>query len=151
MRESKMCADRATRALLARQRHKRNRDAGLRIPHATTATLPLQVDITSDEAVQAAAKEVDDAFEGQLDILVNNAGYLPELKPIHESDPIEWWKAWDINVKGTFLSCHYLIPLVSQSDTRIVINMSSIGGNCLTYGGRRTRRRGLRIADSRSS
>lgn len=113
--------------------------------------LALQVDITSDAAVQAAAKEVDDAFEGQLDILVNNADYLPEFKLIHESDPIEWWKAWEINVKGTFLSCHYLIPLLSQSDTRIVINMSSIGGNCLTYGGPRTRRRDLRIADSRSS
>lgn len=97
--------------------------------------LPLQVDITSDAAVQSAAKEVEDAFEGQLDILVNNAGYLPEFKLIHESDPMEWWKAWEINVKGTFLSCHYLIPLLFKSDTRIVINMSSIGGNCLTYGG----------------
>lgn len=97
--------------------------------------LPLQVDITSDAAVQAAAKEVEDAFEGQLDILVNNAGYLPEFKLIHESDPMEWWKAWEINVKGTFLSCHYLIPLLFKSDTMIVINMSSIGGNCLTYGG----------------
>lgn len=97
--------------------------------------LPLRVDITSDAAVQAAAKEVEDAFEGQLDILVNNAGYLPEFKLIHESDPMEWWKAWEINVKGTFLSCHYLIPLLFKSDTRIVINMSSIGGNCLTYGG----------------
>ncbi|KAJ5368069.1 uncharacterized protein N7496_007829 [Penicillium cataractarum] len=107
------------------------REAGITPPQI----LPLQVDVTSDESVRAAAGAVEEAFGGRLDILVNNAGYLVEFnKPVHEIDPAEWWKAWEVNVKGTFLCCHYFIPLLLKAYTRIVINMSSLAANCLTYG-----------------
>jgi NAD(P)-dependent dehydrogenase (short-subunit alcohol dehydrogenase family) len=69
-----------------------------------------------------------------LDILVNNAGYLPEFKTVIESDPTEWWKAWEVNVKGTFLCCHYFLPFVLNSKTKTVINLSSIGAHTLSYG-----------------
>lgn len=97
--------------------------------------LALQVDVTSDESVREAAGAVGRLFGGELDILVNNAGYLPEFKPIPESAPAEWWKGWEINIKGTFLPCHYLVPLVLNSETKIVINMTSIGAHTLTHGG----------------
>lgn len=96
--------------------------------------LPLQVDVTSEDSVRQAAEIVKHSFGGKLDILVNNAGYLPEFKPIPDSDPKEWWKGWEINMKGTFLPCHYLLPLVLASPTRTIINLSSIGAHALTYG-----------------
>ncbi|CEJ59635.1 hypothetical protein PMG11_08252 [Penicillium brasilianum] len=106
------------------------REAGVTPPKV----LPLQMDVTSNESVRDAAKAVDEAF-GRLDILVNNAGRLVEFnKPVHEIDPAEWWRAWEVNVKGTFLCCHYCIPLLLKAETRIVINMSSLAANCLTYG-----------------
>ncbi|KAJ5105294.1 Glucose/ribitol dehydrogenase [Penicillium alfredii] len=107
------------------------RKSNLETPHI----LPLQVDVTSDESVRAAAKVVDEAFGGKLDILVNNAGYLPEFKTVIESDPAEWVKGWDVNVKGTFLCCHYFLPFVLKSETKLVINLSSVGAHTLTYGG----------------
>lgn len=110
---------------------KNAREAGIAPPQI----LPLQVDVKSDESVRAAAKAVEEAFGGKLDILVNNAGRLYEFKPIHECDPAKWWEAWEVNVKGTFLCCHYFIPLLLKSDTKIVINFSSLGANCLTLGG----------------
>ncbi|KAJ5595439.1 Glucose/ribitol dehydrogenase [Penicillium hispanicum] len=97
--------------------------------------LALQVDVTSEESVREAAQAVETSFGGKLDILINNAGYLPEYKPVGESDPTEWWKAWEVNVKGTFLCCHFLLPLVLRSDTKILINLSSIGAITLAYGG----------------
>ncbi|KAJ6088555.1 Glucose/ribitol dehydrogenase [Penicillium sp. IBT 16267x] len=96
--------------------------------------LPLQVDITSDEAVKAAAKSVEEFF-GSIDILINNAGYLPEFLRIGEADPSEWWKGFEVNVKGTFLCAHYFLPLLLKSETKIMINLTSIGAHTLTLGG----------------
>ncbi|KAJ5439054.1 Glucose/ribitol dehydrogenase [Penicillium daleae] len=81
------------------------REAGIPPPQI----LPLQVDVTSDKSVRAAAKAVYEAFGGKLDILVNNAGHFTKFKPIHEVDP-------------------------RNADTKIVINLSSMATNCLTYG-----------------
>ncbi|KAJ5729795.1 Glucose/ribitol dehydrogenase [Penicillium malachiteum] len=97
--------------------------------------LPVQVDVTSDESVKAAAQTVEDAFGGKIDILINNAGYLPKLVRIGEADPSEWWKGFEVNLKGTFLCAHYFLPLLLRSDTKIVINLTSIGANLLTIGG----------------
>lgn len=103
------------------------REAGIPPPQI----LPLQVDVTSDESVRAAAKAVDEAFGGKLDILVNNAGHFTKFKPIHEVDPTEWWALWEVNVKCTFL---YFTPPLLKADTKIVIKLSSMAANCLTYG-----------------
>ncbi|KAJ5180120.1 NADP(+)-dependent dehydrogenase [Penicillium capsulatum] len=102
----------------------------LETPHI----LPLQMDVTSEDSVRKAAKTVAEQFQGKLDILVNNAGYLPEFKPISESDPLEWWKGWEVNIKGIFLCCHFFLPLLLNSESKIVINVSSIGAHTLTYG-----------------
>ncbi|KAJ5100610.1 Glucose/ribitol dehydrogenase [Penicillium angulare] len=104
--------------------------ANLEIP----TILPIQVDITSDESVKAAAEKVKSAF-GNLDILINNAGYLPEFSRIDEADTSEWWKGFEVNVKGTFLCAHYFLPLLLKSETKIVINLTSIGAHTLTLGG----------------
>lgn len=96
--------------------------------------LALRMDVTSEESVRQAARTVDEEFSGKLDILVNNAGYLPEFKPITESDPLEWWKGWEVNIKGTFLCCHFLVPLLLRSESKILINVSSIGAHTLAYG-----------------
>jgi NAD(P)-dependent dehydrogenase (short-subunit alcohol dehydrogenase family) len=103
---------------------------GIQTPHI----LPLRMDVTSDESVKAASQNFEATFGGKLDILVNNAGYLPEFKTVIESDPTEWWKAWEVNVKGTFLCCHYFLPFVLNSKTKTVINLSSIGAHTLSYG-----------------
>ncbi|OQE17979.1 hypothetical protein PENSTE_c019G04263 [Penicillium steckii] len=105
--------------------------AGLARPEV----LQLQMDVTSNESVQEAAQRYRSVFGDKLDILVNNAGYLPEYKTVIDSDPVEWMKGWDVNFKGTFLTCHHFLPFVLKSTTKILINLSSIGAHLLTYGG----------------
>lgn len=35
--------------------------------------------------------------------LINNAGLLGPIEPIWEVDPEEWWRVWEVNVKGSML------------------------------------------------
>ena len=57
--------------------------------------LSVNLDVQDQGSVEKAAKEVERQW-GSVDVLVNNAGYLAKFVPIAESDPMEWWKTWDI-------------------------------------------------------
>lgn len=96
--------------------------AGRSAPHV----LVLRVDQTDQTQVEDAARQVEREF-GVLDILVNNAGYMEEWKGIAESDPEEWWKAWEVNIKGPYLMCRSFIPLLLKSSTKTIIQVTSIG------------------------
>ena len=61
--------------------------------HPAPTVTCCEMDITERGSIEAAAKEIDNAFDGRLDVLLNNAGYLEVTKPVAESDPDEWWKS----------------------------------------------------------
>ncbi len=92
--------------------------------------LPLAVDATDAASVDAAAKATAAALAGRpLDILVNNAGVLEDNHVVHESDPAEWWRTFDINLKGVYLASRAFLPLLLEgSGARTIVNLTSIGG-----------------------
>jgi len=94
----------------------------------------LQVDVTSEDSVRVAAEAAAVLLGGSLDVLINNAGYLEEWKPIAESTPSEWWKTWEVNIKGTYLTSHYFLPMLLKSQTKTIINISS-GGSQVVFPG----------------
>lgn len=103
-------------------------DAGRAIPHI----LDLKCDTTSASDVATAAETITTEFGGRLDILINNAGYLETWRPVAESDPDEWWKTWEVNVKGTYLMTRAFLPLLlspnSKDGLKTIIQVSSFGG-----------------------
>jgi NAD(P)-dependent dehydrogenase (short-subunit alcohol dehydrogenase family) len=88
--------------------------------------LALELDVTDRSSVESAVEQVSHAFSNRLDILINNAGYLPSFSAIGSSDPDEWWRGWEVNVKGVYLVTRFFWPLLLNSPLRIIINMSSI-------------------------
>lgn len=94
----------------------------------------LKVDVTSEDSVRAAAEAAADLLGGSLDVLINNAGYLEEWKPIAESNPSEWWRTWEVNIKGTYLVAHYFLPMLLKSQTKTIINISSGGAHAVFPG-----------------
>jgi NAD(P)-dependent dehydrogenase (short-subunit alcohol dehydrogenase family) len=96
--------------------------------------LALHVDITSDESVKTAADKVAQEFGGSLDVLIANAGYLEKWVPVTESDPVEWWRSWETNIKGTYLCARYFLPLVLASEMKTVIVVSSHGSQVMFDG-----------------
>jgi NAD(P)-dependent dehydrogenase (short-subunit alcohol dehydrogenase family) len=89
--------------------------------------IALKLDVTDRDEVDAAVKAVSAAFGGRLDVLVNNAGYLSAFAGIPDSDPDEWWRDWEVNVKGLYLVTHAFWLLLLKSNLKLIINMASIG------------------------
>lgn len=73
----------------------------------------------------AAAVETAVKTYGGLDVLVNNAGVIDPIARLADSDPAEWGKVVDINVKGVYHGLRAAIPAMVASGGGTVINISS--------------------------
>ncbi|UKZ51065.1 putative secondary metabolism biosynthetic enzyme [Trichoderma virens] len=110
------------------------KEAAAKEKHPEPLVLSLTVDVMSEESVRMAAEATAQTFSGSLDILICNAGYLEDWKNLAESEADEWWKSWEVNMKGTYLCHRYFIPLLLKSQTKTIINCSSIGGHYIMPG-----------------
>ena len=90
--------------------------------------LLFNLDITDRAKVQGAAKLVAESFGG-LDILINNAGRFERYVPMLDSDPDSYWRAFEVNLGGTFNVTRYFLPLLlnTKHGLKTVINVASIG------------------------
>jgi len=62
---------------------------------------------------------------GRIDVLLNNVGILAVGGP-EELDEAVWDRHMQVNVKGAFLSCKYVLPIMVKQGKGVVINVSSI-------------------------
>ncbi|MCK5736387.1 MAG: SDR family oxidoreductase, partial [Spirochaetaceae bacterium] len=85
-----------------------------------------QLDVRQGREVSAAAETIERKF-GKLDVLCNVAGV--ELnRSLFDTSEDEWDLVMDVNVKGMFLLCKSLLPLIIKSGGGAVVNVSSISG-----------------------
>jgi NAD(P)-dependent dehydrogenase (short-subunit alcohol dehydrogenase family) len=89
-----------------------------------------QADVSDSNEVVRLVQSVMEKF-GRIDILVNNAGIYGPIGPVWENDPEVWQQTININLFGSFLMCHAVIPemLRAKRGGRI-INIS--GGGAAT-------------------
>jgi NAD(P)-dependent dehydrogenase (short-subunit alcohol dehydrogenase family) len=88
----------------------------------------LTTDVVDRQAIAKVVEQIEQQF-GSIDILVNNAGRHTALGPLWMTDPEEWWKDVEVNLLGTFLCMHAVLPgMVARRRGRI-INISSAAGN----------------------
>ncbi|KAL7940657.1 NAD(P)-binding protein [Trichoderma barbatum] len=110
------------------------KDAAAKGNHPEPLVLSLSVDVVSVASVRMAAETISETFSGSLDVLICNAGYLEEWRTLAESQADDWWRSWEVNMKGTYLCHRYFIPLLLKSQTKTIINCSSIGGHHIVPG-----------------
>jgi NAD(P)-dependent dehydrogenase (short-subunit alcohol dehydrogenase family) len=90
--------------------------------------LAIAADVTDSAAVAALAARVEREL-GAVDLLVNAAGVARPYGPSWEVDPGEWWRAFEVNVRGAFLCARAVLPgMIARRRGRIV-NVSSGSGN----------------------
>lgn len=91
----------------------------------------VQLDVTDDASIAALANTLKGT---PIDIVVNNAGYLRSLTrgidSFKSTDREEYLYTYNVNVVGPLMLTRALLPnlLLSQSDVKKVINISSHGG-----------------------
>jgi NADP-dependent 3-hydroxy acid dehydrogenase YdfG len=66
-------------------------------------------------------------LHGPADALVNNAGVML-LGQMHEQDPEQWDRMFDINVKGLLNGVHALVGGMRERRHGTLINVSSVAG-----------------------
>lgn len=84
----------------------------------------VQVDVTDDASVEAAAADVA-AHEGAIDVLVNNAGVLGRVGPVGEYTAADMSAVLDVNVVGIVRVTHAFLPLLRKSSNPVIVNVSS--------------------------
>jgi NAD(P)-dependent dehydrogenase (short-subunit alcohol dehydrogenase family) len=89
-------------------------------------TLGLEVDVSSEQAVERMAAETARAF-GRIDILVNNAAIFSslKLKSFEKIEADEWRRVMEVNTLGVFLCCRACAPHMRKGGYGRIINLAS--------------------------
>jgi NAD(P)-dependent dehydrogenase (short-subunit alcohol dehydrogenase family) len=101
--------------------------AGSRTPDmlqedASVNLIPIALDITDPQSIEAAVAQI-----GRIDVLVNNAGY-GLVSTVEEVSEEEMYAQFEVNVFGVMRMCKAVIPKMRQSQSGVIINISSFLG-----------------------
>ncbi|HEY0869642.1 MAG TPA: SDR family oxidoreductase [Acidothermaceae bacterium] len=91
---------------------------------AETGAMPVVLDVTDAQAVAGAVAHVE-AELGPISLLVNNAGISGNGGASWEHEPADWWRVFEVNVLGSFLLCHAVVPRMVERRSGRVVNLSS--------------------------
>lgn len=84
----------------------------------------LAIDVTVAREVKAVATDVGKRF-GRIDVLANIAGGSVYTKRIEELSWSEWKEVIDLNLKGTFLMCREVAPMMQKQKSGRILNTAS--------------------------
>jgi NAD(P)-dependent dehydrogenase (short-subunit alcohol dehydrogenase family) len=122
-------AERGWTVLLGSRDPERGAAAAAGLPGDVTV---LPIDVTSEESVAAAAKEVEERH-GRLDVLVNNAGIVGNRVPALDTGAADLLLTYDTNVLGPVRVTRTFLPLLRRSPApRIVMVSSGMGSITIT-------------------
>ena len=86
--------------------------------------LPVACDVSREDDVRAAVERIMDYF-GRVDILLNDAG-VAVPGGVETLTAEEWDRSMDINVRGMFLMCKYVVPHMRERRYGKIVNISSV-------------------------
>jgi NAD(P)-dependent dehydrogenase (short-subunit alcohol dehydrogenase family) len=87
--------------------------------------LPVACDVTDEESIKAAVKQVADAF-GHIDILINNAGVC-EFSLLEDHTTAQWDKVITTDLTSAFLMTREVEPYFKAQHYGRVVNTASVG------------------------
>lgn len=88
--------------------------------------IALATDVSNGEDVAKAFKAIEEKW-GRVDIVFANAGINGVWAPIEQLSPEDWDKTLAVNLRGTFLTVKYAVPLLKRQGGSVIIN-SSVNG-----------------------
>ena len=90
-------------------------------------SLAIRVEVSRWPEVQKMVAETVGKF-GRIDILVNNAGVLGPYSPVEDYPEEQWDRVIAVNLKGTFLCCKAVLPVMKKQGSGSIVNIASVAG-----------------------
>ena len=81
-------------------------------------------DVSKAQEVKPLVQKCLDIY-GRIDVLHNNVGILAVGGP-EDLDEEVWDRDMRVNVKGAFLACKYVLPVMVKQGKGVVVNISSV-------------------------
>ena len=88
--------------------------------------LVVQADVADRSAVRDLFRAAEEHF-GRIDILVNNAG-INQRVSFDEVTDDDWDRIMGVNLKGPFMCCQEVFPVMEKQKGGRIINISSVAG-----------------------
>ncbi|MCG6880561.1 MAG: SDR family oxidoreductase [Deltaproteobacteria bacterium] len=89
-------------------------------------TVPFKLDVKKKRDILSLVDGTMKEF-GRVDILCNNAG-ICNSPPIDEITEEEWDEMMDVNLKGVFLCCQAVMPIMKKQKRGRILSMASMAG-----------------------
>ncbi len=86
--------------------------------------LALACDVSDEAQVSAMVGQVMERY-GKIDVLVNNAGVMVLGKTIQELDTALWEQSMAINLRGPYLMCRHVVPIMIEQGRGNIVNIGS--------------------------
>jgi NAD(P)-dependent dehydrogenase (short-subunit alcohol dehydrogenase family) len=98
--------------------------------------IALGADVSAEADVERVVATVVEAFGG-VDVSFNNAGIIRRTTAV-ETTVEEWDRVFGVNVRGVFLMCKHVVPVMAAAGTGSIINTGSGwglkgGGQAISY------------------
>lgn len=129
---AQLLAARGARVVLADIHVQSAERAAELVEKAGGSALPLYLDLASEDSIISLVRSTLDRF-GKIDVLHNSAADLsPELsgrdRDVEAMEAEVWDRTFRVNVRGTMLSCKYVLPhMVANGGGSIINTASNLG------------------------
>lgn len=120
-------AERGARVALVDLDEDKLQDAADTVRAAGADVLSIVADVTDADQVRDALDRVVAEFGG-IDIAFNNAGKEQQNTPTGELDVDTWDQLISLNLRSTFLSIRYEVPILQQRGGGVIVNTTSGAG-----------------------
>jgi len=87
-----------------------------------------RADVSKSEEVKDLVEQCIETY-GRIDILHNNVGIGAMGGPVETSEE-DWDRVNEVNVKGVFLTCKYVLPYMEKQGGGVIVNISSLASVC---------------------
>jgi len=120
-------AEAGAKVVVASRKQEGVDDVAAEIERRGGTALAIAAHMGQEEALTTLVERTVEAFGG-VDIAVNNAGTNPHFGPLVTATAAQWDKIMEVNLRGAFLLCQRVIPLMQERGGGKIINVASIAG-----------------------